>query len=463
MQRRHFLRALSIAGLSAFTPLALSRGGRLAQGAEEGDDDYTPYPGPYWIMINCVGAWDTTQFCDPKGNQARIGDGAKGPINWHYSPGEIENLGTSARPLRVAPDKIVNGEDKLIAGDYYGDFFSRHKDRITFVNGVDNGTNGHTQGERVTWSGVLKQGYPSLAALIAAEALRPYELPIPFLTFGGYDKTAELVLPTRLKNMSAFTKVVAPDVARFTGSEAQTFHDPFVEDALRRASGARLESLRNNAQLPRVKQGLDALFTARLTESNIERVMSYLDLDYLDGLSGSRTDTLRKQSHLALATFEAGVSVSANLAFGGWDTHNDTIKRSGQRFSELFMLLHDLRDQAEARGIGDKVHIFIGSDFGRTPYQNATEGKDHWAVGSWMHVSANPNGGRGTLGATTSDMKAKRLNEDGSLTEQEGQGVLITPSLLHNDIRKLAGIDQSDYALSYPMDPGSETPFRLFS
>ena len=461
MQRRQFLKALSLAGMTAFTPLALDRGGKPVQGADP-STDYNPYPGPYWIMINCIGGWDVTQFCDPKGTGVSIGDGSKGPVNWHFSPDEIVNMGTAAKPLRVAPDKRVDGNDMLINGDYYGDFLSRYKDRITFVNGVDNGTNGHTQGERVTWSGVLKKGYPSLAALIAAEAMRPFELPIPFLTFGGYDKTAELVLPTRLQNMSAFTKVVAPDVARFEGADAKTFHDPVADQAIRRAAAARLEALRNNAQLPRSKKGIDALFTARLTEGNIQRVMEYLDLPYLDGLSTSRTDNLRKQAHISLATFEAGVSVSANIAFGGWDTHGDTVKRAGDLYARLFTLLDELRVEAEMRGIGDKLHIFVGSDFGRTPYQNATEGKDHWAVGSWMHISADPTGGRGTLGATDGDMKAMRIKDDGSLTAKEDEGVLITPSVLHNDIRKLAGIDQSEFAKSYPMEEGHETPFRLF-
>ncbi len=459
MKRRHFIKALSVAGISAFTPLALTMRGRVAQAQA---NTYNPYPGPYWIMINCIGAWDVTQFCDPKGTSVSVGDGSKGPVNWHYMDSEITNVGTAAKPLRVAPDIRVNAQDELYAGDYYKDFFTNYRDRITFVNGVDNGTNGHTQGERVTWSGVLKKGYPSLAALIAAEAMRPYELPIPFLTFGGYDKTSELVLPTRLQNMSAFTKVVAPDVARFDDGAPKRFHDDFADGAIRRASAARLEALRNNAQLPRFDKGLNALFTARLTEGNIERVMSYLDLEYLNGLGNGRMDKLRKQAHISLSTFEAGVSVSANLAVTGWDTHNDTIKRASDRYTELFTLLRELRAEAEMRGIGDKLHIFVGSDFGRTPYKNATEGKDHWAVGSWMHISADPNGGQGTIGATDGDMKAIPIKDDGTLATSDGEGTLITPSLIHNDIRKLAGIAESEYAKNYPMDPGQETSFRLF-
>ena len=46
---------------------------------------------------------------------------------------------------------------------------------------------------------------------------------------------------------------------------------------------------------------------------------------------------------LALSTFEAGVAVTANLAFTGWDTHSNNIDNTTNRYTELFLLLSDLR------------------------------------------------------------------------------------------------------------------------
>lgn len=434
INRRHFLKAASLAGLTVVTPMPY--GSRAA--AEE--ENFEGFDGPFFVMINLIGGWDVTRFCDPKGLEATI-DPAKGPINWGYSSSEIINVGTAQQPIPVMP------------ADYYGTFFDQYRDRITIVNGVDNGTNGHTQGERVTWSGTLDRGFPSIAALIAAEKSQPLELPVPFLTFGGYDKTGDLIVPTRLQNMSAFTKIVAPGVARFDGAEATRFHDEFAENAIRTAAQARLEAARVNANLPRTAKGLDALYTARLTEPNIGRVMDYFDQPTFDALGTSRIGQLRKQAMLALSTFEAGVAVSANLAFTGWDTHNNNIDRTTDRYTELFLLLADLRTWAEDRGLGDKLHIFVGSDFGRTPYENATAGKDHWAIGSWMHISATPGAGKGTVGATDDKMRGMRLRDDLTTAEwNDDTATKITPAVLHNDVRRLAGVDGSDFAAAYPLD-----------
>ncbi len=434
IERRRFLRAAGLAGLALLTPMPYG-----AKNAKAADEDFAPFDGPYFIMINCMGGWDTTRFLDPKGTERSIG-GGKGPVNKDFSDSAIVNMGTGAKPLNVAP------------ADYYGDFFTNNSDRITFIRGVDGGTNGHRQGERVTWSGTLERGFPSVAALIAAEKSASLELPVPFLTFGGYDLTGDLIVPTRLENMAAFTKIVAPSVARFDGDEATTFFDGFAEEKLRAASAARLEAAKLNATLPRTSKGLDALFTARLTEGNIGRVMDYYDPAEFDAFGNSRLGKLRKQAYLALSTFEAGVAVSANLAFNGWDHHSDVIGRTASYYADLFALLREIRSTAEARGLGDKVHIFVGSDFGRTPYENATTGKDHWAVGGWMHISANPDGGQGTFGQTDDQMRGMHLDADLNVVDRDEVGsIKVTPGMLHHDLRRLSGVSESPFAKAYPL------------
>lgn len=411
-------------------------------------EEFVPFDGPFYMMINCIGGWDTTRFLDPKGMEQSIG-GGNGPINWDYNEADIINVGTGAQPLRVMP------------ADYYGDFFDQNRSRITFVNGVDGGTNGHTQGERVTWSGTLRQGFPSIAALIAAEKSAPMQLPVPFLTFGGYDKTGDLIVPTRLQNMAAFTKIVAPSVARFDGDVETRFFDPAIEDQIRAADAARMEAAKLNANLPRTGKGLDALFTARLTEGNIGQVMDYFDPVEFDSLGTNLLGRIRKQAFLALSTFQAGVAVSANIAFTSWDHHSNLINGTQARYSDLFALLRDIRMWAEQRGLGDKLHIFVGSDFSRTPFENATEGKDHWAVGSWMHVSANPNGGKGTIGATDDVMRGMNLDANLNAVDRAVEdSVKVTPAMLHNDVRRLAGVADSPFAAAYELD--GDPPADIF-
>ena len=93
---------------------------------------------------------------------------------------------------------------------------------------------------------------------------------------------------------------------------------------------------------------------------------------------------LRRQAQLAVLAFKSGVSVSADLFLSGFDTHarND----GGQRW-----LLGNLTDgvdylwsYAEQHGLADRLFVVIGSDFGRTNFYNADEGKDHWPIGSYV-------------------------------------------------------------------------------
>ncbi|MEO0417067.1 MAG: hypothetical protein AAF226_19195, partial [Verrucomicrobiota bacterium] len=53
-----------------------------------GDDESTasesPYDGPYYLVFNASGGWDTTMLMDPKGTSE---------INRHYGEGEIQSHG----------------------------------------------------------------------------------------------------------------------------------------------------------------------------------------------------------------------------------------------------------------------------------------------------------------------------------------------------------------------------------
>ena len=60
IERRRFLQAAGIAGLSVLTPMSY-------RDVEAQQGEFAPFDGPYFMMINCLGGWDTTRFLDPKG------------------------------------------------------------------------------------------------------------------------------------------------------------------------------------------------------------------------------------------------------------------------------------------------------------------------------------------------------------------------------------------------------------
>ena len=432
MDRRYFMRAAACAGFSVFTPWA-------GQSRGEEPSDFDPYPGPYWLTLNLLGGWDPTMFCDPKGRQESIKDNL--PINGYYDASEIL---TTSSGLRVAPPPM--GES------FYGDFFDKHGSKITVINGVDAETNGHTQGVRASWSGQLARGYPSLAAVIAAERMRSYQLPLPLLTFGGYEATGNLVAPTRLSNTSLMLKAVAPNVARFDGLERSLYQEDFALKLAQDTANARLAAERSNAALPRTGRGLDALFTARLSEKNVGRLLDYLDVEEANTLPGRGDGFIKRQAYIALAAFEAGLCVSANVTLGGWDSHGGNDENQDKRYRQLFEALDLTMQWAEDRGIQDKLNIIVASDFGRTPYYNGNDGKDHWSVSSWMIIQGDRDHSQTKLfGATDDKMQAVPLAADGSLAPDTG--AKITPAHMHRALRSLSGVAQNSPILAqYPLD-----------
>jgi hypothetical protein len=63
MRRRDFLRCCGAAGLGLAAPVSLSS---ITQAAEA-NADLPAYDGPYYVVYNASGGWDTTYLMDPKG------------------------------------------------------------------------------------------------------------------------------------------------------------------------------------------------------------------------------------------------------------------------------------------------------------------------------------------------------------------------------------------------------------
>src|SRR6266511_2054706 len=139
--RRDFLKLCGLAGLGLAVPFRPSD----ARGAEKKDE---PYGGPYYVVFNASGGWDTTYLMDPKG---------------------------------------VNGINRL----YYS-------------------VNNHSPGARYMATGKLDSlAYPTFAALVAA--CRGPECPLAFLTFGNYSSTGNLVAMSRVPYLPSLKKIALAD------------------------------------------------------------------------------------------------------------------------------------------------------------------------------------------------------------------------------------------------------------
>src|SRR5262252_8453948 len=110
--RRDFLKQCALAGLGLAVPLRFP----LLCGAEAKSD---AYEGPYYVVFNASGGWDTTYLMDPKG----IGE-----INRLYKDGDILTQGNH---------KFAPTAPHIKEGMSNEDFYKEFGGELLTLNGLD--------------------------------------------------------------------------------------------------------------------------------------------------------------------------------------------------------------------------------------------------------------------------------------------------------------------------------------
>lgn len=416
MNRRDFFKLAGLAGLTLIPGSSAATRGIATT-------PMTPraYEGTFWIFVNASGGWDPTMVCDPKG---RASEDQPEPVNT-YLTSEILTAGN----INYAPI------------GYNDTFFQTHYQKLLVINGIDFQTNGHDSGTRHCWSGRLIEGFPALAALIAA-SYGP-ELPMSYLSFGGYDDTAGLIARTRSGNTAALGRIAYPE--RINPQDADSgFHSPKATELIRSARDVRRATQELSATLPSERIAMGHMFTATDGANELKLLQEYLP----DPLAND--NPLRTQAQVALAAYRAGIAIAVNLNYGGFDTHGDHDNQQGARLTTLLEGVDAIWQEAEAQQVADNIVVVVGSDFGRTPHYNDNQGKDHWSVSSMMLMGKGIAGNR-VVGATTDDFQARTI-DPGSLAVSEG-GIRIEPQHIHYELRKMAGIHEGDFAKMFPLNP----------
>ena len=382
------------------------------------------HQGPYWLMINASGGWDPTLLCDPKG---RISSTQSDPVNNYYRD-DIIQVG----PFTAAP---VEGHQA---------FLERFRNQLLVINGVDTQTNSHETGRRYTWCGSMDPGFPAFSALVAA-AQDPNPS-LAFLTNGGYSETAGSVSPTRIPDPQAITEIAFPDMLSIS-DEASQLHHPTTLDRILAARTARHNRQLEASSLPREKRAMSILHSARTGSNELAQLAEALP----ESLDNSNNQLIR-QAQVALSCFKAGVTVSANLSIGGFDTHGNHDMSHTPNIQKIVSAMMFAMDEAERLGIADKLYILVGSDFARTPWYNDNNGKDHWSITSFMALGPGIQGGR-VIGAT--DDYQSPYSVDPESMAISSTGTRIHPAHIHSSLRQLAGIDQNPVITGWNMEHAS--------
>ncbi|HZK81123.1 MAG TPA: hypothetical protein VFC46_08655, partial [Humisphaera sp.] len=308
--RRDFLKLCGLVGIS----LACPGGATSLIGAPVKEEP--PYDGPFYIVLNASGGWDTTYLMDPKGF-----DG----INRLYQSGDI---------LSKGQHKFAPTAKQIKAGMSNEDFYNEFGDELLVMNGLDYSVNNHSPGARYMATGKLdSMAYPTFAALVAA--CKGPTCPLSFLTFGNYSATGNIVAMSRVPYLPSLQGIANADAV--DGNARSPYHDDFAQARIEQALRAENESQAAMPRLPRQERAESMLYAAQVNSKALQRVTPYIP-------ASIPKERLSQQVEIALASFKAGVCVSANLNIGQFDSHAnndvDQMKLIPEFLAGIAYLLH---------------------------------------------------------------------------------------------------------------------------
>ncbi len=412
--RRDFLKLCGLAGLGFAFPATKSI---FAADAKE----EPPYDGPFYVVFNASGGWDTTYLMDPKGINE---------INRLYKEGDI---------LTKGAHKYAPTAKEVKAGMSNEDFYKAYGDELLVLNGLDYSVNNHSPGARYMATGKLdSMAYPTFAALVAA--CKGPTCPLSFLTFGNYSATGNIVAMSRVPYLPSLQRIANADA--IDGNAKSPYHDDFALSRIEQTLLEENTSRGTQARLPRQEHAENMLFAAQVNSKAMQRITPFIP-------KNSPKERLSQQAEIALASFKAGVCVSANISIGQFDSHNNNDVDQMKLIPEFLAGIDYILRRAEELKIREKLVVVIQSEMGRTPNYNKGNGKDHWSIGSIMFIGPKIKGNR-VLGATDEKQFQVPLNPQTLATDKE-KGVRVRPEHIHHALRQYAGIADHAFAKKFPL------------
>lgn len=410
--RRDFLKWCGVAGIGLSFPAFADL-----------SPETLPYEGPFYVVINASGGWDTTYLIDPKGTHG---------INRLYTEGDILTDGN----IKFAPTA-----KHITEGMSNEAFFGKYGKELLVLNGLDYSVNNHSPCSRYMATGHLdSDSYPTFAALVAA--CRGPECPLSFLTFGNYSATANLVPMARVPYIPSL-KLLA-NAGSVHGITQHPYHDDFANEQIELALASRQQRRESMMQLPRQQRAESMLYAAQWNSKSLSRIAPHIP-------ESIPKDPLSQQAEIALASFKAGVCVSANLTIGQFDSHQKNDEDQMKLLPRFLSSIDYLLRRSEELNLREKIVMVIQSEMGRTPTYNNGDGKDHWSIGSIMFLGHGIQGDR-TIGSTDEGQMPVPIDPK-TLSSKPKDGLRVRPEHIQIALRELAGI--SDHALS------KQFPFKV--
>lgn len=404
MKRRRFIQASLAVGASSVAAMRVPVS--LAAGTPE-------YRGKLLVSVQASGGWDPTCFCDPKTNTP--GE----PIINHWAENDEVHW---AGNLPYAP--FADNQA----------FFEKYHGRMLVINGIDMQTNSHDIGNVHNWTGRSSESFPTLSAVHAAH--HAPDAGLPCMSFGAYSRGGEILSVVSLGSGGASAR-----------RQLAAIVEPAQNGYLHERDWEAIQH-RHRETMARLRAGNDLVPAARRT------IAAYASA--FDGGGGLAVFAAKLRElgtsdpwHGAIAAFASGVSASADLAGGDFDTHADNDGRQSQALSWLTGKVDALWELAEEHGLADRLVMVIGSEFSRTNYYNADDGKDHWPIGSLIVMEKNQPWTDRVVNVSD-ELHFARTVHPRTLEPDDRNGTIIYPKHVHKALRRYLDLERSAGARLYP-------------
>lgn len=421
MNRRRFLKCAGMAGAASSLPIAPLNVWGMA----------SDFAGDFLLYVQVSGGWDVTSFCDPKINV----EGEK-PINNWAERSPIQSAGN----LRYAP----------VADN--ARFFTEHYQKMLVINGINTRTNAHDLGSQLAHTGSLNRGLPHLAALYAHE--KGQGMPMPVMSTSRF-ASGGLLAPTALRDGAL--ELIDPNLWRTSSDQRYMPTDDLA--AVRALRRYQADNLSARTHLPpKQQQQINNYLQAISADTRgfLDFTETYNELDSADHSSSQIMDSIK----FAFTAFKSGLGIAADIRVRGFDSHSEHDAAFNQSMATLTNALDAAWHYAEQLGIADRLVVVLCSEFGRTPWYNDEQGKDHWPYNSAVVMKKGAPWANRTVGLTDSAHIAQPLNPQ-TLEPDLQYGQDIEPKHVMYALRELLGVAHTDAAQHFSLEV--EQPFQLFN
>ncbi|MCH2181819.1 MAG: DUF1501 domain-containing protein [Mariniblastus sp.] len=162
------------------------------------------------------------------------------------------------------------------------------------------------------------------------------------------------------------------------------------------------------------RQGFNRDLQGVLGNYNLEAALKMMSSEQVQAFDVSQADRSLREEYgdtpfgrgclAAVRLIEKGVRC-VEVTLNGWDTHVNNHELQAGRIKILDPALATLIRDLKRRDLLDSTMVVCGGEFGRTPWLNSLEGRDHWPSGFAMALAGGGIQGGRVVGETSPQPK----------------------------------------------------------